>query len=113
VQERIQSLQKDLANKETAKQDTAIKIQETQRAITDIMHQLQKLTESKKTANQELQHLTTQLHRLTRSHKEQNQLEQLFYHHYTKERSICNTFNQKDPIKFLGYVLFQYVGKFR
>ncbi len=104
MQERIQSLQKDLANKETAKQDTAIKIQETQRAITDIMHQLQKLTESKKTANQELQHLTTQLHRLSYDLiKEQNQLEQLFYHHYAKgQRNYLQyVFNQKDPNQIL------------
>ena len=68
------------------------------------MHQLQKLTESKKTANQELQHLTTQLHRLSYDLiKEQNQLEQLFYHHYAKgQRNYLQyVFNQKDPNQIL------------
>ncbi|GKS69744.1 septal ring factor EnvC, activator of murein hydrolases AmiA and AmiB [Nitrosomonas sp. PY1] len=104
MQERIQSLQKDLAHKETVKQNTAIKIQETQRAITDITHQLQKLTESKKTANQELQHLTTQLHQLGHELiKERSQLEQLFYHYYVngQRNYLQYIFNQKDPNQIL------------
>lgn len=83
VQERIQSLQKDIVNKEAIKHDTTIKLQETQRVIADIMNQLQKLTINEKAIHQELQQFQMRHNQLNNSiKKEQNQLEQLLYQQY-------------------------------
>lgn len=83
VQERIQSLQKDIVNKEAIKHDTTIKLQETQRVIADIMNQLQKLTINEKAIHQELQQFQMRHSQLNNSiKKEQNQLEQLLYQQY-------------------------------
>ncbi len=97
VQERIQSLQKDIVNKEAIKHDTTIKLQETQRVIADIMNQLQKLTINEKTIHQELQQFKMRHNQLNNSiKKEQNQLEQLLYQQYiTKQHShLQSVFNQ-------------------
>jgi len=104
VQERIQTLQKDIGNKEAIKQDTTTKLQETQRAIANIMNQLQKLAINEKMIKQELRQLRMQHDRLNHKiEKEQTQLEQLIYQQYiTKSHHhLQSVFNQNNPNQVL------------
>lgn len=104
VQDRIQTLQKDIANKEAIKQGTTTKLQETQRSIADIMNQLQKLTINEKRIQQELQQLQVHHHQLNNSiKKEQIQLEQLMYQQYiTKSHHhLQSIFDHSNPNQML------------
>ena len=100
LRERIQSLQKDLASKETLKQDTSDALQETERAISNINHRLTKLIENERQANEDLKQLQIQ-HKQIRNEieTEQNQLEKLLYQQYVggQQDYLRLMLNQQDP----------------
>jgi len=100
LRERIQSLQKDLASKETLKQDTSDALQETERTISNINHRLTKLIENERQANEDLKQLQIQ-HKQIRNEieTEQNQLEKLLYQQYVggQQDYLRLMLNQQDP----------------
>ena len=100
LRERIRSLQKDLASKETIKQNTSNALQETERAISTINQKLTKLIENDRQANQNFKQLQTQYKQIKNEIEiEQNQLEKLFYQQYLGKQQdyLRLVLNQQDP----------------
>ncbi|MEK7301910.1 MAG: peptidase M23, partial [Pseudomonadota bacterium] len=83
LRERIQALQKDLASKETLKQDTSDALRETERAIGNINHRLTKLIENDRQANEDFKQLQIQYKQIkSEIDIERTQLEKLLYQQY-------------------------------
>lgn len=100
LRERIQSLQKELASKETLKQNTSDAVQETERAINTINHRLTKLIEHDRQANEDFKQLQTQYQQTDNEIQiERNQLEQLLYRQYLGGRQdyLQLMLKQQDP----------------
>ncbi|PXW85392.1 septal ring factor EnvC (AmiA/AmiB activator) [Nitrosomonas sp. Nm84] len=100
LRERIQLLQKELANKETLKQKTSDAVQETERAINTINHRLTKLIEHDRQANEDFKQLQTQYQQTDNEIQiERNQLEQLLYRQYLGGRQdyLQLMLKQQDP----------------
>lgn len=100
LRERIQSLQKDLANKETLKQDTTDALQDTERAINSIAQKMAKLIEHDRQAVEEYKLLQMQYKKISDEiETERNQLEKLFYQQYIGGRQdyLRLVLNQQDP----------------
>lgn len=100
LRERIQSLQKELASKETLKQVTSEALQETEHAIHSINQKLTKLLEKDRKANEDFKQLQAQYQQIKNEIElERNQLEKLLYHQYLKGQQdyFRLVINQKDP----------------
>ncbi|MBA3755304.1 MAG: peptidoglycan DD-metalloendopeptidase family protein [Nitrosomonas sp.] len=100
LRERIQSLQKDLASKETIKQSTSNMLQETERTIGIINQKLTKLIENDRQANEDFKQLQIQYKHIKNEVEiEQNQLERLFYQQYLggQQDYLRLMLNQQDP----------------
>ncbi|MDP3662907.1 MAG: peptidoglycan DD-metalloendopeptidase family protein [Nitrosomonas sp.] len=100
MRERIQSLQKDLTNKEALKQDTTDTLQETERAISIITHRLSKLIETDRQANEEYKQLQIQHSQIRdKIETERNQLERLLYQQYVggQQDYLRLVLNQQNP----------------
>ena len=100
LRERIQSLQKDLASKETIKQNTSNMLQETERTIGIISQKLTKLIENDRQANEDFKHLQTQYKNIKNEVEiERNQLERLLYQQYLRGQQdyLRLMLNQQDP----------------
>lgn len=100
LRERIQSLQKDLANKETLKQDTADALQDTERAINSIAQKMNKLIEYDRQAIEGYKLLQIQHKKISDEIEvERNQLEKLFYRQYIggQQDYLRLVLNQQDP----------------
>ncbi len=100
LRERIQSLQKDLTNKEALKQDTTDTLQETERAISNITHRLSKLIETDRQANEEYKQLQIQHSQIRdKIETERNQLERLLYQQYVggQQDYLRLVLNQQNP----------------
>lgn len=100
LRERIQSLQKDLASKETIKQNTSNMLQETERTIGVISQKLTQLIENDRQANEDFKHLQIQYENIKNEVEiERNQLERLFYQQYLggQQDYLRLMLNQQDP----------------
>jgi septal ring factor EnvC (AmiA/AmiB activator) len=100
LRERIQSLQKDLASKETLKQGTSDALRKTERAINNINHRLTELIENDRQANEDLKQLQIQYKQIkSEIETERNQLENLLYQQYVEGQQDYLRFmlNQQDP----------------
>ena len=100
LRERIQSLQKDLANKETLKQDTADTLQDTERAINSIAQKMNKLIEYDQQIIEEYKLLQTQHKKISDEiEAERNQLKKLFYQQYIggQQDYLRLVLSQQDP----------------
>ena len=100
LRERIQSLQKELASKETLKQVTSEALQETEHAIHSINQKLTKLLEKDRKANEDFKQLQAQYQQIKNEIElERNQLEKLLYQQYLKGQQdyLRLVVNQKDP----------------
>ncbi len=83
LRERIQSLQKELKDKETIKQSTSDTLQKTERAINALNHKLAKLSVNERQANDDLKQLQVQYQQIENDiYKERNQLDELLYRQY-------------------------------
>ncbi|MBX3617560.1 murein hydrolase activator EnvC family protein [Nitrosomonas sp.] len=83
LRERIQALQKELNNKEAIRQGTSGALQETERAIGNITHKLNKLLEEDRQATENYKQLQSQ-YKLIKNDidSEHHQLEKLLYQQY-------------------------------
>lgn len=100
LRERIQSLQKDLADKEALKQNTTDALQETERAISNITHRLSKLIANDQQANEEYKQLQIQHSQIrNKIESERNQLEKLLYQQYVEGQQdyFRLVLNQQNP----------------
>jgi len=100
LRERIQSLQKDLTSNETLKQDTTDALQETERAISNITHRLNKLIENDRQANEEYKQLQIQHSQIrNKIGTERNHLEKMLYQQYVggQQDFLRLVLNQQDP----------------
>lgn len=100
LRERIQALQKDLASKETLKQDTSDALRETERAIGNINHRLTKLIENDRQANEDFKQLQIQYKQIkSEIDIERTQLEKLLYQQYMggQQDYLRLMLNQQDP----------------
>lgn len=100
LRERIQSLQKDLSNKETIKQNTSDILQETEHAISAINEKLIKLIEHDRQANAEFKQLQIQQRQIKNEiETERNQLEKLLYQQYLggQQNYLRLILSQQDP----------------
>jgi septal ring factor EnvC (AmiA/AmiB activator) len=83
LRDRIQSLQKELANKESMKQSTSNALQETEHAIDTINRRLAKLIENDRQANDDFKRLQTQYQQTENEIRlARDQLEKLLYQQY-------------------------------
>lgn len=100
LRERIQSLQKDLASKETLKQGTSDALRKTERAINNINCRLTELIENNRQANEDFKQLQIQ-YKQTKNEieTERNQLEKLLYQQYVERQKdyFRLMLNQQDP----------------
>ena len=100
LRERIQTLQKDLTSNETLKQDTTDALQETERAISNITHRLNKLIENDRQANEEYKQLQIQHSQIrNKIGTERNHLEKMLYQQYVggQQDFLRLVLNQQDP----------------
>ena len=100
LRERIQSLQKDLANKETLKHDTMDAVQDTEREIDSIAKQMTKLIEYERRIIEEYKLLQAQYKKISDSiETERNQLDSLLYQQYIgkQQNYLQLVLNQQDP----------------
>ena len=100
LRERIQSLQKDLANKEALKQSAADALQGTERAINAITQKMTKLIEHDRQTIEEYKQLQAQHKKLSEEISiVRNQLEKLLYQQYTggQQDYLRLALNQQNP----------------
>ena len=100
LRERIQLLQKELANKEALKQDTTDALQDTERAINRIAQIMAKLIEHDRQAVEEYKLLQAQYKKISDSIEiERNQLSSLLYQQYLGKQQdyLRLVLNQQDP----------------
>ncbi|MBS0423516.1 MAG: peptidoglycan DD-metalloendopeptidase family protein [Proteobacteria bacterium] len=100
LRERIQSLQKDLANKETLKQNTADVLQDTEVAINSITQKMAKLIEHDRQAVEEYKQLQAQHQKISDSMEiEREQLNSLLHQQYLGKQQdyLRLILNQQDP----------------
>ena len=100
LRERIQSLQKDLANKEALKQSAADALQGTERAINAITQKMTKLIEHDRQAIEEYKQLQAQHKKLSEEISiVRNQLEKLLYQQYIggQQDYLRLALNQQNP----------------
>ncbi len=100
LRERIQLLQKDLANKKSLKQDTTNTLRKTEQAINDISRKLTKLVADERQAVEEYKQLQTRHHIISMEIKtEQSRLEELLYQQYIggQHNYLHLLLNQHDP----------------
>lgn len=85
LRERIQLLQKDLANKESLKQDTTNTLRKTEQTINDISRKLTELIANDRKAIEEYKQLQTRHHVIGEEIKiERSRLEKLLYEQYVR-----------------------------
>lgn len=100
LRERIQSLQKDLADKETKKQDTTNALRKTEHAINGITDKLSKLIEHDRRIVEEYKQLQTR-HKQINNEIEagRNQLKKLLYQQYVagQQDYLRLVLNQQNP----------------
>ncbi len=83
LRERIQSLQKDLTDKETIKQNTSDILQKTERAINALNRKLANLSVNERQATDDFKQLQAQYQQIENEiHKGRNQLDELLYRQY-------------------------------
>lgn len=100
LRERIQSLQKDLANKEALKQSATDALQGTERAINAIAQKMSKLIENDRQAIEEYKQLQVQHKKLSDEiNIVRNQLERLLYQQYIggQQDYLRLVLNQQNP----------------
>lgn len=100
LRERIQLLQKDLASKESLKQDTTNALRETEQAINDISRKLSKLVADDRQAVEEYKQLQNRYHIISNEIiNERNRLEKLLYQQYIggQHNYLHLLLNQHDP----------------
>lgn len=100
LRERIHSLQKDLASKETIKHNTSNMLQETERTIGIINQKLTKFIENDRQANEDFKQLQIQYKHIRNEIEiEGNQLERLLYQQYLggQQDYLRLMLNQQDP----------------
>ncbi|WP_256207798.1 murein hydrolase activator EnvC [Nitrosomonas sp. Nm166] len=100
LRERIQSLQKDLADREIIKQNTSDTLQEAERTISAINHRLTKLIEHDRQATEEFKQLQIQQRQIkSEIETERNQLEKLLYQQYLggQQSYLRLILSQQDP----------------
>lgn len=100
LRERIQLLQKDLASKESLKQDTTNILRKTEQAINNISRKLTKLVTDDQQAVEEYKQLQTRHHIISKEIKtEQSRLEKLIYQQYIggQHNYLHLLLNQHDP----------------
>ncbi len=102
LRERIQALQKDLAEKEITKNKASEALLEAERNIRSMQQKLAKIKESDQQAQNALIQIEEQLNRIKKSIEiEQHQLDKLIYHQYLVSHQSINylklIINQKDP----------------
>lgn len=100
LRERIQSLQKELASKESIKQSTSDALQETERTINTINHRLAKLIENDRQANEDFKRLQAQYQQTENEIQiARNQLEKLLYQQYLggQQDYLRLVLKQQDP----------------
>lgn len=100
LQGRISTLQKDLAQKETSKNEAADALRDSERAISDIQRQLVKLAKQQQNIQAQLAQLQAQSAQLEQQIKlKQEQLGKLIYHqHLTgREEHLPLLLKQQDP----------------
>ncbi len=83
LRERIQSLQKDLTDKETIKQNTSDILQKTERVINALNRKLANLSVNERQATDDFKQLQAQYQQIENEiHKGRNQLDELLYRQY-------------------------------
>ena len=100
LRERIQLLQKDLANKESLKQDTTNALRKTEQTINDISRKLTELIANDQKAIEEYKQLQTRHHIISEEIKiERSRLEKLLYQQYVEGQHnyLHLLLNQHDP----------------
>ncbi|HRQ04485.1 MAG TPA: peptidoglycan DD-metalloendopeptidase family protein [Nitrosomonas halophila] len=114
LQGRISTLQKDLAQKESSKNEAADALRDSERAISDIQRQLAKLAKQRQSAQTQLAQLQAQSAQLEQQISlKQEQLGQLIYHqHLTgREEHLPLLLKQQDPnalmrkLHYYGYLV--------
>ncbi|MGG7055051.1 murein hydrolase activator EnvC family protein [Nitrosomonas sp. ANs5] len=114
LQGRISTLQKDLAQKETSKNEAADALRDSERAISDIQRQLVKLAKQQQNIQAQLAQLQAQSTQLEQQVKlKQEQLGKLIYHqHLTgREEHLPLLLKQQDPnaimrkLHYYGYLV--------
>ncbi|MBS0299284.1 MAG: peptidoglycan DD-metalloendopeptidase family protein [Proteobacteria bacterium] len=100
LRERIQSLQKDLVDKEALKQDTTDVLQDTERAINSIAQKMAKLIEHDRQAVEEYKLLQIRHKKISDEIEiERSQLDRLLYQQYIggQQDYLRLVLNQKNP----------------
>ncbi|PSJ18766.1 murein hydrolase activator EnvC family protein [Nitrosomonas supralitoralis] len=100
LRERIQLLQKDLANKESLRQDTTNALREAEQAIKDISRKITKLLADDQQAVEEYKQLQTRYQLINKEiEAEQNRLEKLLYQQYIgrQQNSLHLLLDQHNP----------------
>lgn len=114
LQGRISTLQKDLAQKESSKNEAADALRDSERAISDIQRQLVKLAKQRQNVQTQLAQLQAQSAQLEQQISlKQAQLGQLIYHqHLTgREEHLPLLLKQQDPnalmrkLHYYGYLV--------
>lgn len=114
LQGRITTLQKDLAQKESSKNEAADALRDSERAISDIQRQLAKLAKQRQNVQTQLAQLQLQSAQLEQQISlKQEQLGQLIYHqHLTgREEHLPLLLKQQDPnalmrkLHYYGYLV--------
>ncbi len=91
LRERIQALQKDLAEKEITKNKASEALLEAERNIRSMQQKLAKIKESDQQAQNALIQIEEQLNRIKKSIEiEQHQLDKLIYHQYLVSHQSIN-----------------------
>lgn len=100
LRERIQTLQKELTDKEQIKQGITNTLQETEQAISRINHKLAQLAEQDRKANEDLGQLQSQHRKIEQEiSSEQDHLAKLYTQYYLNNQKdhLQLILNQQDP----------------